>query len=109
MCIRDRNSNTSYAVDSVRGISHTSVALHQGAAGTTNGPFVALPSGNKYWSGISVAPDGTTIYATVWGGSIWKSVDAGATWVDLVAGNKYWRGISVAPDGTTIYAVVFKE
>ena len=67
------NSNTSYAVDSVRGISHTSVALHQGAAGTTNGPFVALPSGNKAWRGISVAPDGTTIYATVWNGSIWRS------------------------------------
>jgi hypothetical protein len=100
------NSNTSYAVDSVRGISHTSVALHQGAAGTTNGPFVALPSGNKNWCGISVAPDGTTIYATVYGGSIWKSTDSGATWVDLVAGNKGWTGISVAPDGTTIYAAV---
>ena len=100
------NSNTSYAVDSVRGISHTSVALHQGAAGTTNGPFVALPSGNKAWYGISVAPDGTTIYATMQNGSIWKSTDSGATWVDLVAGNKAWIGISVAPDGTTIYATV---
>jgi hypothetical protein len=45
------NSNTSYAVDSVRGISHTSVALHQGAAGTTNGPFVDLAAGNKNWFG----------------------------------------------------------
>jgi hypothetical protein len=65
-------------------------------------------AGNKGWTGISVAPDGTTIYAAVRNGSIWKSVDAGATWVDLAAGNKFWQGISVAPDGTTIYATVWR-
>jgi hypothetical protein len=64
-------------------------------------------AGTRYWHGISVAPDGTTIYAAVRFGSIWKSTDFGATWVDLEAGNKEWRGISVAPDGTTIYATVW--
>ena len=99
------NSNTSYAVDSVRGISHTSVALHQGAAGTTNGPFVDLVAGNINWQGIWVAPEGSTSYATVHNGSIWKAVDAGATWVDLATGKKNWLGISVAPDGQTLFPI----
>ena len=30
-------------------------------------------AGNKNWRGISVAPDGTTIYAVVASGSIWRS------------------------------------
>ena len=58
----------------------------------------------KYWSEITSL--GTDLYACVYGGSIWKSVDYGANWTDVASGlNKNWYGITSL--GTDLYACVY--
>ena len=66
------------------------------------GAFVDLMLGDKCWT--SLASIGNDLYASIYGGSIWKSTNGGA-FVDLVTGDKDW--MAIASIGNDLYACVY--
>ena len=65
------------------------------------GAFVDLMLGDKCWT--SLASIGNDLYASIYGGSIWKSTNGGA-FVDLVTGDNAW--MALASIGNDLYACV---
>jgi hypothetical protein len=66
--------------------------------------FTALNAGTKYWRGIC-ADSNNYLYATVYGGIIYKSTDGGGTFTALNSGTKNWNGICTDSDNY-LYATV---
>lgn len=92
-------------------ITNGSVQLPEGSrsygvwkqiAGT--GVFVSLNIVDKYWSGITIAPNGA-IYACVRNGDIYISEDDGTTFTPLNQTPRKWTQINVTPNGD-ILAIV---
>ena len=46
------------------------------------------------------------MFATVYGGGIWRSVDSGATWTQINSTARNYTGICMSNDGTKIYVCV---
>ena len=67
------------------------------------------PAPSLNWSGISVSPDGTKIFACAEGGQLYKSTDTGATWEALTVNpppqNQKWTGVASSSDGEKLAAV----
>ncbi len=74
-------------------------------------------AGDKTWSAISISGDGTRMIASTTAviaadgsvttpGSVWLSVDSGATWTEQtsIPVNELWSGLQISPDGSKIYA-----
>ena len=73
------------------------------------------PPANQHWRSVAMNGDGTVIVAAVGGdpgdtaktGSIWLSVDSGATWnLQTTPGVKNWQTLSSNADGTRLAAAV---
>ncbi len=60
---------------------------------------VNSPNVSSVWS----SADGTKLFATVYGGLIWKSTNSGTTW-SSVGSTKNWYAISASDDGTKVFA-----
>ncbi len=62
------------------------------------------PAPSLNWSGISVSPDGTKIFACAEGGQLYRSTDTGATWIPLDS-SRQWTGVASSSDGEKLAAV----
>ncbi len=72
--------------------------------GYAGGAFVALSQTSRNWNGLCVAPDGD-VYATVFGGDIYKQTAGTGDFVALSQVSRNWSSICAAPNGN-IYACV---
>ncbi len=61
---------------------------------------------NRNWQSITSSADGNKLAATVSGGKIYTSIDAGVTWVERDS-NRNWSGIASSADGTKLVAGVY--
>jgi hypothetical protein len=73
------------------------------AAIPTFGMFTPLGQTSRGWIGMTVL--GTDIYASVFGGDIYKQTNATGNFLPLGQTSRQWRGMTVL--GTDIYACVF--
>ena len=73
-------------------------SINSGVTWTT-----ATPAPSLNWSGISVSPDGTKIFACAEGGQLYKSTDTGATWIALDS-SRQWKGVASSSDGAKLAA-----
>jgi photosystem II stability/assembly factor-like uncharacterized protein len=63
-----------------------------------------LPQGQG-WYDVASSADGTKLVATVYGGRLYTSTDAGVTWTPR-ANDQYWVSVASSADGTKLVAAV---
>lgn len=60
---------------------------------------------------IAISADGTVVSASHYDGSVWRSTDAGQTWIDIAATEptRLWQDLSMSDDGLTVFGVAYYE
>jgi len=65
-----------------------------------------VAAGTKNWTAVAMSSDGTKMYATASGESMWRSTNGGVDWTELTAaGSRNWSDVAVSADGTKIVAL----
>jgi hypothetical protein len=68
--------------------------------------FTIYPvAARQAWSGIACSANGNKLAATVQGGGIYVSTNAGDSWVSTSAPRKNWTAIAMSADGNRLVAV----
>lgn len=63
-------------------------------------------SGNRQWAALGLSKTGTTAYAAVEGGNVFKSTDSGVTWaIDSGLPTAAWKSIAVTNTQSRVYLV----
>lgn len=122
------NTNWSSVASSADGTKLVAaVAVFNGSQYEAGGPiYVSADSGatwtatsapNTNWSSIASSADGSKLIAAAGGaivyvfsapsGSIYSSLDSGATWTATSAPNDDWTSVASSADGTKLAAVVY--
>lgn len=98
------NGNTAYFLGSPAWTSSTAPVGIVPPSGYSSHWTPVTTAPNQSWYGVAASADGLKLAGTVYGGGIYTSTNAGASWQITSAPTKNWFGIASSADGATLIA-----